>query len=69
MQVEIGNNRRVCVLRKAEERFRPECLGLYSSREKNVRASAMFWGCICHDGVGTITDIQGSVDSIKYISI
>jgi hypothetical protein len=29
----------------------------------------MFWGCICHDGVGTITDIQGSVDSIKYINV
>ena len=29
----------------------------------------MFWGCICKDGVGTITDVEGNINSAKYIDI
>ena len=29
----------------------------------------MFWGCIYKDGVGTITDVEGNINSAKYIDI
>ena len=29
----------------------------------------MFWGCICKDGFGTITDVEGNINSAKYIDI
>ena len=28
-----------------------------------------FLGCICKDGVGTITDVEGNINSAKYIDI
>ena len=28
-----------------------------------------FLGCICKDGVGTITDVEGNIYSAKYIDI
>ena len=32
MKIEIGNNRKVYVWRKVDERLRPECNGLYQGR-------------------------------------
>ena len=29
----------------------------------------MFWGCICKDGVGTITDVEGNINSAKCVDI
>jgi hypothetical protein len=29
----------------------------------------VFLGCICKDGVGTITDVEGNINSAKYIDI
>ena len=29
----------------------------------------MFWGCICKDGVDTITDVEGNINSAKCIDI
>ena len=31
--------------------------------------SVMFLGCICKDGIGTITDVEGNINSAKYIDI
>jgi len=31
--------------------------------------SVMFRGCICKDGVGKITDVEGNITSAKYIDI
>jgi hypothetical protein len=31
--------------------------------------SAMFWGCITYQGVGTIAEVQGNINSRKYINI
>ena len=59
---------RVCVA-KSEERWNTQCLGLYGSRNGGARVSVMFWGCICKDGVGTITDVEGNINSAKYIDI
>ena len=27
----------------------------------------MIWGCICYDGVGTLTAVEGNINSAKYI--
>jgi hypothetical protein len=62
MQMVIGKNSRVYVWRKSEERWNTQCLGLYGSRNGGARVFVMFWGCICKDGVGTITDVEGNIN-------
>ena len=69
MQVVLGKNSHVYVWRKSEERWNTQCLGLYGSCHGGARVSVMFWGCICKDGVGTITDVEGNITSAKYIDI
>ena len=29
----------------------------------------MIWGCICYDGVGTLTAVEGNINSVKCIDI
>ena len=29
----------------------------------------MIWGCFCYDGVGTLTAVEGNINSAKYIDI
>ena len=29
----------------------------------------MIWGCICYDVVGTLTNVNGNINSQKYIEI
>ena len=31
--------------------------------------SVMIWGCICFDGVGTLTSVKGNMYSEKYIEV
>ena len=31
--------------------------------------SVMIWGCICWEGVGTLTKVCGNINSEKYVSI
>ena len=31
--------------------------------------SAMFWRCLSCNGIGTLTEIDGNIDSAKYISV
>ena len=50
-QVVVDQNKRVFVWRRADEVWRPECLGLRGNR----KFSAMFWGCITYHGIGTFT--------------
>jgi hypothetical protein len=45
-----------------------QCLGLYGSRN-GASECLTFLGCICKDGVGTITDVEGNINSAKYIDI
>ena len=33
------------------------------------KISLMSWGCICYDGVGTQTAVEGNINSAKYIDI
>lgn len=64
-QVVVDQNKRVYVWRRADEVWRPECLGLRG----NSKFSAMFWGCISHNGIGTFTQVEGNINSRKYIDI
>ena len=42
---------------------------VYGSCNGCVHVSVMFWGCICKDGVVTITVVEGNIKSAKYIVI
>ena len=33
------------------------------------RVSLMVWGCICYEGVGTLTGVEGNINAAKYIEI
>jgi transposase len=67
-KIEIGNNRKVYVWRKVDDRLRPECNGLYQGRNYKTKFSVMFWGCISYYGVGTVTPVVGNLNSEKYIN-
>jgi hypothetical protein len=56
-------DRRVHVWRKADEIWRPECGGLRGG----TRVAVMFRGCIIFDGVGTLTEIEGNMNTTKYL--
>lgn len=60
-KIMLGNNNKIYVWRKADEKLRPECLGVRGDRETTCRASVMFWGCITFDGVGTLKAIEGNM--------
>ena len=64
-QVKINNQKRVFVWRRADEVWKPECLGQRGS----TCISAMFWGCVTYNGVGTLELIPGNIDSRKYIEV
>jgi hypothetical protein len=68
MQVVLGKNSRVYVWWKADERWNTQCFGLYGCRNGGARLSNVL-GCICKDGVGTITDVEGNINSDKCVDI
>ena len=41
---------------------------VYGSRNGGAHVSNVL-GCICEDGVGTITDVEGNINSAKCIDI
>jgi hypothetical protein len=53
----------VYVWRKADEIWRPEFVGLRG----DPRVAVMFWGCITYDGVGKLTEIEGTMNTTKYL--
>ena len=68
-KIEIGNDQKVYVWRKSNERLRPECNGMYRRQNYRPKFSVMFWGCITYYGVGTLTPVDGYMNSEKYITI
>jgi transposase len=68
-RIEIGNNQKWYVWRKSNERLRPECNWLYRGKNYRAKFSVMFWGCITYYGVGTLTAVDGNMNSDKYINI
>jgi hypothetical protein len=51
------------VWRKADGIWRPECVGLRGG----PCVAVMFWGCITFDGVGTLTEIEGNMNTLILI--
>lgn len=66
MMVIIKPGGEVKVWRKTAERWRPECLG-YVSIGAQSTIKLMVWGCITYDGVGTLSMVNGNMNSEKYI--
>ena len=59
----LGTNNRVYILRKDDEKYNPHVICSRSERE-----ISLIWGCI-YDGVGTLTAVEGNINSAKYIGI
>ena len=68
-KVILDKDRKVFIWRKSDEAWRPECLGMYSGHSPRKNVSAMFWGCISYNGIGTLTPVDGNIDSEKYIEV
>lgn len=64
-QIVIGSDNKVYNWRKSDEAFRPECI----SPVKHKKLTVMVWGCITYHGVGTLTRMDGNINSDKYIQI
>lgn len=63
----LGKDKKSYVWRKSNKRLPGECTGMLKDREKQGTISAMFWGCIAYNGVGTITLVNGNMNSKSYI--
>ena len=64
-QIVLGTNNRVYIWRKDDEKYNPHLVCSRSER----KISLMIWGCICYDGVGSLTAVEGNINSAKYIDI
>ena len=65
-KIMIGHDERVYVWRKCGEGWRPD---LVPSANVKPKYEAMIWGCITFNGVGTISDVRGNINSEKYQEI
>ena len=64
-QIVIGKNKSIYSWRKDSEVNSPHV----TCRAPRGRRSLMVWGCICYNGVGTLTHVEGNINAVKYISI
>ena len=64
-QIVPGTNNHVYIWRKHDEKYNPHLICSRSER----KISLMIWGCICYDGVGTLTAVEGNNNSVRYIDI
>ena len=64
-KVEIGLDSRVYVWRKVGEEWLPVC----TAQPPRKRIGVTIWGCITHNGVGTLAFVAGNINSDKYIEI
>ena len=61
----LVTNKRVYIWRKDDEKYNPHLICSRSER----KISLMTWGYFCYDGVGTLTVVEGNINSAKYINI
>ena len=59
----LGTNNRIW--RKGDEKYNPHLICSRSER----KISLMIKEFICYDGVGTLTAVEGNINSAKYIDI
>ena len=64
-QIVLGTNNRVYIWRKNDKKYNPH---LICSRSEQ-KISLIIWGCICYDGVETLTAVEGNINSAKYIDV
>jgi hypothetical protein len=64
----LGKNSRGYVWWKADGKWNTLCLGLYGCRNGGARVSNVL-GCICKDEVGSITEVEGNINSAKCVII
>ena len=65
-KIMIGHDERVYVWRKRDEGWRPD---LVQPRTSQTKYQVMIWGCICWNGVGTLTPVEGNINAVKYQEI
>lgn len=65
-KIMIGHDERVYVWRKCGEGWRPD---LVPSANVKPKYEAMIWGSITFNGVCTISDVRGNINSEKYQEI
>ena len=58
-QIVLGTNNSVYIWRKDDEKYNPHLI--CSRSERNI--SLMIQGCTCYDGVGTLTAVEGNINS------
>ena len=49
--------------------YLPQCVGQYGDSERTTVVSVMFGGCISYYGVGTLSPIDGTMNSEKYVNV
>ena len=64
-QIGLCTNNPVYIWRKDDQKYNPHLIGSRSER----KISLMIWGGICQDGVGTLTAVEGNINSAMYIDI
>ena len=65
-QIVLATNNRAYIWRKDDEKYDPHLI--CSRSEQNI--SLMIQGCTCYDGVGTLTAVEGNINSeAKYFDI
>ena len=64
-QIVLGTNNRVYIWWKNDKKYNQH---LICSRSEQ-KISLIIWGCICYDGVGTLTAVEGNINSAKYIDV
>ena len=55
--------------RKPDEKHRPGRVGQYSDHSPRAGISVMLLGCITINGVGSLTEVEGNIDSAVYIHV
>ena len=59
--MEVGNNKRVYVWKRAGEEWDLACLNTPPRRKFEI----MIWGCKSYNGVGTLAFIKGNLNAKK----
>ena len=49
--------------------WKQPCLCVEVARQNGRKFSIMVWGCLCFHGVGTLCQVEGNINSDKYIDI
>jgi hypothetical protein len=64
-QICVGENKHVYVWRKTGEGWRTDLV----RKQNGCKRRLMVWGCLCFDGVGTLSRVNGNINAQKYKEI